>query len=219
MTKSEQKNRIGNATFFCGLAMMAVGLLALGAASGIFYSQLTKTDTAANDSTKTEVERLLALVRAQSPSSDTEPMILNAEAAARGESMSLATGVVSENVEGLFVLDHTTGGLSCLVLSPRNGGDGISLFSANVNEQLGGVKAGKSDFLLTTGRINANVGGRAGANRPAGCVCYVADGSTGQVAAYTFQFNRTMLDNGQGQNGILTPVWQGATREAAPIRD
>ena len=217
MQKAEQKNRFGNATFYCGIAMMAISLIALGAASGIFYSQ--STENVVDNATQNEVSRLLAQVREQSADSNPQEMVLNAATAARAKGMSMATGFVDEQVEALFVLDHTTGSLSCLILNPRNGGDGISLYTANVKEHLGGVKAGQADYLLVTGNINANLGGRVGAQRAAGSVCYVADASTGQVVAYSFQFNRTLLDNGQGQAGVLTPVWQGAAREAAPVRD
>lgn len=187
-----------------GVAMMAIGLLTLGASLGVFWNQ-----QASNTSTPSEADQIANI----------EKMVLNADNAARGEAMSLATGLISNDVEGLFVLDHLTGNLSCIVLSPRNGQAGGSLFSTNVNNDLGAAKAGKKDFLMTTGYINAVVGGRVGQLRPADCVVYVADGNTGQVAGYTLQYNRTFIENGQGQGGQLRLVWKGASRPNAMRRD
>lgn len=148
-----------------------------------------------------------------------EQLLLQADTATRGKGMSLATGQISADVEGLFVLDHLTGNLSCIVLNPRNGTLGGSLFFTNVARDLGSEKAGQNDFLLATGYINANRGGRAGQARNANCVVYVADGSTGQVAAYTLRYNQNMIDQGQGQQGALELIWAGASREAAIRRE
>ena len=218
MERMAIKNRTGKVIFCCGLAMMGIGLLALGAASGVFYEK-TNAEPTVENTTQSDVDRLLGQIREKTKGTEIERMLLHADTAARGKTMSLATGQVNANVQGLFVLDHTSGRLSCVVLSPRSGGDGVAVFAANVNETLGQAKAGQTDYLMATGAINANVGGRAGQNRPSGCVCYVANSSTGQVAAYTFQFNNTMLENGQAQNGPLTVVWQGASREPAAVRD
>jgi len=216
MTQPEQKTR--NISFYCGIAMMGIGLLALGAASGIFYSQSNVAELT-NNSTRSDVERLMSQVRERNLDTNVEKLLLNAETAVKGSTMSMGTARVSEEVEGLFVLDHTTGVLSCIVLNPRSGGDGIGLFTTNVREQLGGVKTGGADYLLATGFVNANLGGRAGTQRSATCVCYIADSNTGRIAAYSFKFNRTLLDNGKGQSGGLVPVWQGAAREPAAVRD
>ncbi|MEM9409795.1 MAG: hypothetical protein AAGA30_01700, partial [Planctomycetota bacterium] len=43
------------------------------------------------------------------------PITLNADAATRGKSMSMATGFIDrdELIEGVFVLDHLSGNLQC----------------------------------------------------------------------------------------------------------
>ncbi len=183
--------------FFCGLATTSLGILMLGAALGIFWQS--------SDSVE------------QTHVSNVEKLFLDADTATRGKNMSMATGQIYGDVEGLFVLDHLTGSLSCIVLSPRNGV--ASLFFTNINRDLGAEKAGQSDFLLSTGYVNGNRGGRAGRSRNANCVIYVADGNTGKVAGYTLSFDQTKLDNGQGQEGLLTLVWAGASRENAIRRD
>ena len=184
--------------FVCGLATLVVGLVSLGGAIGIF-SQTGQSEA--------------------NPLDAVEQMLLNADTATRGQNMSLATGQISNDVEGLFVLDHLTGNLSCIVLSPRNGTAGGSLFVTNVNQDLGAGKAGQNDYLMTTGFINANRGGRSGRTRIANSVVYVADGNTGQVAGYTLAYDQTNLDAGQGQGGTLQLVWKGASREGALRRE
>lgn len=191
------KSKPSKTFFFCGLATMSLGFVLIGAALGIFW------ESSDSDSV-THMDNI-------------EQMFLNADTAARGKNMSLATGQVYGDVEGLFVLDHLTGNLSCIVLSPRNGA--ASLFFTNINRDLGSEKAGQNDFLLSTGYVNGNRGGRAGRARNANCVVYVADGNTGQVAGYTLAFDQTMLDNGQAQEGALNLVWAGASRQNAIRRD
>lgn len=187
------------AILFFGCTTLALGILALGASMGISWNS-------ASSSPKTHAQNV-------------QEMLLNADTATRGKNMSLATGQISGDVEGLFVLDHLSGNLSCIVLSPRNGQAGGSLFVTNVNRDLGSGKAGQNDYLMTTGYINAGRGGRVGQNRPANCVVYVADGNTGQVAAYSLQYNQTLIDSGRGQAGNLVRIWSGASRENTVRRD
>ncbi len=194
-------NRSSKTIFISGVVMMVAGLLALGAALGVFASA---------DSAEAKLEN--------SHRANVEQMILNADGATRGKAMSLATGRVSAEVEGLFVLDHLTGSLSCIILSPRTG-EASGLYSTNVTNDLGAVKAGgQQDYLMATGYIDV-MGGRQGQNRPAECVVYVADGNTGQVAAYSMLYNRTALENGQEQGGALNLLWQGGSRPNTARRD
>lgn len=181
-----------------GIATMSVGLLAMGVAIGVYLNSGEQSD---------------------SPLDAVSKLVLNADAATRAQNMSLASGQISDDVEGLFVLDHLTGNLSCIVLNPRNGTAGGSLFVTNVNLDLGAGKAGQNDYLMTTGFINANLGGRRGRERNANCVVYVADGNTGQVACYSLRYDQTLKDAGQGQGGALQLVWKGASREGALRRE
>lgn len=195
-----QKPNPARKFFFWGVTTMAAGILMLGTALVVFWQS-------SDDSIE------------QAHLNNVEQLLLQADAATRGKGMSLATGQISQDVEGLFVLDHLTGNLSCIVLNPRNGTVGGSLFFTNVNQDLGSEKSGQNDYVLITGYINANLGGRAGRTRNANCVVYVADGSTGQVAGYTLRYNQNMINSGQGQAGALELVWAGASREAAIRRE
>ena len=59
------------------------------------------------------------------------------DTAARGKSMSMATGFIDRNrtLEGLFVLDHLSGLLQCWVVNPRTGNI-AGLYYTDVNEHL-----------------------------------------------------------------------------------
>ena len=52
-----------------------------------------------------------------------QPIVLNAETAASGKSISMATGLVDRQrlVEGMFILDHLSGRLQCWLVNPRTG--------------------------------------------------------------------------------------------------
>ena len=75
---------------------------------------------------------------------------LDATAAVTSEKFSMATGHVSEDAEGLFLLDHNSGLLQCSVIYPRIG-QFMGLFTINVADALGtGGKGGQ--YMMVTGR-------------------------------------------------------------------
>lgn len=137
--------------------------------------------------------------------------VLHADSASGGKTVSTATGRLDENTECLFVLDHQTGILSCLIINPRNALTG-GVYIANVATQMKLDKLGDLDFVMVTGYNAFGVGGRSGNLRPASCVCYVVEGSTGRAIAYSLVYDRTILAQGNVQQGTLEVVWQGAFR-------
>ena len=137
--------------------------------------------------------------------------VLHADSASGGKTVSTATGRLDENTECLFVLDHTTGILSCLIINPRNAMTG-GVYIANVATQMKLDKLGDLDFVMVTGYNAFGLGGRTGNLRPASCVCYVVEGSTGRAIAYSLAYDRTVLAQGNVQQGALEVVWQGAFR-------
>ncbi len=145
------------------------------------------------------------------------PLILRADSASGGKSVSVATGRIDGDIEGLFVLDHLTGNLFCTMLSPRTGQQ-VGLFQTNVTLQLGD-RVGDPDFAMATGYIELGVAGRTGNVRPAQCVCYVSEGNSGRVLAYTLQFDRQRLQNAVPQEGPLQLIWQGSIRAPGLRRD
>jgi hypothetical protein len=106
---------------------------------------------------------------------------LHASTACTSESLAIATGVIDEQVEGLYTLDFITGDLQCFVLNPRTG-KFVGWFKTNVTTHLPVEKGKKPQYLLTTG--NWQPAGFSGNIRPANSVVYVADANTGMFAAY-----------------------------------
>lgn len=137
--------------------------------------------------------------------------IVDATAAVVSEKYSLATGPVSDDSEGLFMLDHNSGLLQCQVIYPR-AGRVMAQYVVNVNQVLGGGGKG-GEYLMLTGRVNF----QTSSNRPAASVVvYVMDTSTGNFAAYGLPFNNSMVNSNQPQNGALQLVTQGS---ANPLID
>lgn len=146
------------------------------------------------------------------------PLELNAGTAARSKSMSMATGLVDGNVEGLFLLDHVSGVLQCWVLSPKTGSVG-GYYSANVaNDLLAAGKTGGAEYMMVTGNFFFD-GGIAGNNVPGQSVCYVGDANTGNVAGYGLVYNKQAIKRGVPQKGFLKLVCKGTARLTATKRD
>ena len=120
----------------------------------------------------------------------------------------MATGLVGEDVEGLFVLDHVTGNLIGMVINPRTGTTG-ALYNTNVFASLG-ISRDNADLVMTTGRIN--VPGGQGNQTPALCVVYVGDSNTGKVVGYSCFYNQARANQGGNQGGAFTQVFSGQTR-------
>ena len=143
------------------------------------------------------------------------PSFIAASASDTSEEFSIATGQVSGDAEGLFVLDHATGQLQCFVLYPRTAKFG-AVFSANVGDALAGRGEKGSKYVMVTG--NAAFPGVGRNMAPAGTVLYVLDTTSGNFVAYGLPFDRTMLTSNRPQQGILTPLDIGQARQLA-VRD
>ena len=136
----------------------------------------------------------------QEPASPLAELPLYATASDTGESMSMATGPIDEDMEGVFFLDFITGELACAVLNSRTAKLG-GIFKTNVIRDLGIDEAKKPSYLMTTG--GATFVGRTGNQQPARCVLYVCDQNTGHFGAYSLTWNRTIAQKGGLQTGAL----------------
>ncbi len=145
------------------------------------------------------------------------PIPLLADSAAKGKTVSLATGLISPEIEGLYVLDHASGLLQCWILNPRNGAVG-GVYQANVMADFGADKIGQGDFVMVAGGF-AFTGGHTGNMTPSSSIVYVADESSGVVVGYHFAFNRNELNRGIMQQGMLRRVCGGPSRTANLERD
>ncbi len=138
---------------------------------------------------------------------------LDATATDSGDEFAIATGPISDEVEGLFVLDYATGLLQCHVLYPRAGQMG-ALLQANVKDSLpGDVAKGVSKYLMVTGHANFP-GGAAG---PASTVVYVLDTVSGGFVCYGVPFNRSAMNSGTPLQLPLRVIASGTAR-AVPDR-
>ena len=123
----------------------------------------------------------------------------------------MATGFISDGVEGLFVLDHLSGNLQCWIMSTETGNIG-GIYRTNVARDLLVEKGGQPDYIMTTGGFIWQRG-NVGNIYPAKLIVYVGDGSTGNVAGYHLTYSQTDLKRGVVMTGELQLVCQGAARE------
>lgn len=146
------------------------------------------------------------------PSSDPFSLgTIDATAAVSSDQFSMATGLVTGEAEGLFVLDHNSGLLQCSVIYPRIGQFAAN-FTANVADALATRgKVGK--YMMVTGIADF----RQASNNPIGSsVVYVLDSTTGNYACYAIPFNRAVMNANQPQSGALRLIAVGS---ASPIID
>lgn len=135
--------------------------------------------------------------------------LLHATASHSGKSMAMATGLIDEEVEGVFILDFLTGDIQCYVMNPRTYQWG-GMFKYNVINDLG-VQQGKDpNYVMVTGQTQFLRG--TGVTTPAMCVIYVMDANTGNFAAYGLAWNRTMSRGQAVQTGGLTLLQSGKAR-------
>lgn len=145
------------------------------------------------------------------------PLPLHAGTAAKGKTLSMATGLIDGDVEGLYLLDHASGNLQCWILNARTGAVG-GIYRTNVLQALASTKVGEADYVMTTGNFFWN-GGKTGNLTPSQSVVYIADEATGNVVGYHLTFNEQGIQRGEVQTGLLNLVCQGATRGESVKRD
>lgn len=130
---------------------------------------------------------------------------IDATASASSEKFSIATGQVSDDAEGLFVLDHNSGVLQCNVMYPRIG-KFMAQFTTNVAQGLGtGGKGGQ--YIMVTGQADFP----SSSNQPAGaCVVYVMDANSGNYAVYGVPFSSVIKNRVQQQSADLVLIFTGS---------
>jgi hypothetical protein len=127
---------------------------------------------------------------------------LHASATHGLDKFAIATGLVDAGVEALYFLDYLTGDMRAAVINPKTG-QFNSFFTRNIAADFGG--AGRNTgYLMVTGAANMP---RGTANfQYAGSIVYVAEASTGAVAAYTIPWNSSMQAGGKTQYGEFQPL-------------
>ena len=137
--------------------------------------------------------------------------LLHAAATHGADSFAMATGQISDGVEGVFFLDFLTGDIRCQVINPRTAGLG-GVFYHNVAVDLGVEKAKKQSFLLCTGVANLKTTGGSNIGFADSAV-YVADANTGNWAVYLLPWSKNMLSNNETIRGRFQLLGTGRARE------
>jgi hypothetical protein len=141
------------------------------------------------------------------------PETIDAVGAVSSEKFSIATGVVSEESEGFFVLDHNSGVVQCNVFYPRVG-KFMASFTGNAGELVGAGGKGGS-YLMVTGQADMSRGARPGVLAPT--LLYVLDTSSGNYGVFSIPFDRQALAQGRPQQGLMIPMGTG-TAAVVPTR-
>jgi hypothetical protein len=121
----------------------------------------------------------------------------------RVDSFAIATGALDNEVEAVYFLDFLTGELRAMVLGKQGKWNG--LFTANAANDLKVDVQKNPKFMLVTGIATLR---RAGGSQlqPSAATCYVAELTTGKVAAYVCPWAPSNYKSYQAQSGTLACV-------------
>ncbi|MHB0956514.1 MAG: hypothetical protein ACYC6N_02895 [Pirellulaceae bacterium] len=135
---------------------------------------------------------------------------LHASATDSGDTFAIATGLVSDGIEGVFFLDFLSGDMQCWVINGRTGQTG-GYFVQNVVADLG-VEVGRKNprYLMVTGQAPMSRG--TSAMRPADSLVYVADANSGNFAVYALPWNRQATASNRAQQAPMALIFKGSAR-------
>lgn len=130
---------------------------------------------------------------------------LHAVATDRIETFAMATGPVDEEVEAVYFLDFLTGDLRAVVLGKQNN-KFQAFFAGNVMQPMGLEPAKKPKFLMVTGLADMRRGGTGLSVQPGRALVYVAEVTSGKVAAFAIPWSPSMRAPGQIITQKLVPI-------------
>jgi hypothetical protein len=137
---------------------------------------------------------------------------LHATATDRYDTFAVATGPVDEGIEAIYFLDFLTGDLRAAVLSKQTGKFN-AFFERNIIADLGVDPSKNPRYLMVTGIVDLRRG--AAQLRPSMAAVYVAEITTGNVAAYVIPWDIHRHAAGQVFHGKLMPLDVTRFRTAA----
>jgi hypothetical protein len=140
---------------------------------------------------------------------------VHAVATDRMGDFAIATGPLDEQVEAIYFLDFLTGDLRAAALSPYTWKFG-SVFETNVIDDLGVDVSKNPRYLLVTG--NANLKRNAGPITPGASAVYVAELTSGKIAAYVVPWSAAANNSRIPLAGKLMGIDVVKFR-TAPVRD
>jgi hypothetical protein len=124
---------------------------------------------------------------------------LAASATDRYENFAIATGSVDDGVEAIYFLDFLTGDLKAAILSKQVPPRFNAFYQRNILNDLGVDPTKNPRYLMVSGLNDLRRGGSL--LRPAIGVCYVAEITSGRVAAYSVPWDPTTHATGQMTTG------------------
>ena len=138
---------------------------------------------------------------------DPQPLQLNASTISNDGNVSLSTGLINKNSNGLYILDHDTGDLKCWMIA-RHSGQITGTFRTNVFDDMQFTKAGNSKLLMI---VNYAVKPTAGkvqetGNRSGMSTCFVAESISGKIITYRVAYDPKALVSGRNQSGKLEAI-------------
>jgi hypothetical protein len=119
---------------------------------------------------------------------------LHAVATDRVDNFALATGPLDDDTEALFYLDFLSGELKATALSPITR-KFFASYNANVVNDLGVDVRNNPQYLMVTGNSVFRRG--AGNVQPGNSVVYVAELTSGKVAAYAVPWSQVYATAGR----------------------
>ena len=141
---------------------------------------------------------------------------LHAVATDRYDTFAIATGPVDGEVEAVYFLDFLTGELRAAVLGRQSGKFTAFYEYRNVPKDLGVEPAKNPRYLMVTGMADLVRGGAR--MRPSLAVVYIAEITTGTVAAYAIPWDKHAHASSRIVKGTLLPLDVTRFRTAA-VRD
>ncbi|MEM8945310.1 MAG: hypothetical protein AAGD11_09015 [Planctomycetota bacterium] len=133
--------------------------------------------------------------------------LVHATATHGQNNFAIATGFVDDSVEAFYFLDFLTGDLRAAAVSRRTG-EFVALFERNIQQDFaGGSKNPK--YLMVTGLANIP---RGRGTQLGNSLIYIAEASSGEVAAYALPWNASLHAKGQPQRGNFVPLAKGSFR-------
>ena len=119
---------------------------------------------------------------------------LHAVATDRVDTFAIATGFVDDGVEAVYFLDFLTGDLNAVVLG-RQGRMFTARYGANVLAHLGVDASKNPKYMMVTGAADMRRG--VGGTQLSPSVVYVAEVTTGSVAAYAIPWTKAAFSTGR----------------------
>ena len=120
---------------------------------------------------------------------------LHAVSTDRSRTFAMATGPVDEEFEAVYFLDFLTGDLNAVVLGRQGNAFTAFYFYKNLISDLGVDPAKNPSYMMVTGTAILRRG--TGRLRPSAAAVYVAEVTTGKVAAYAIPWSKNAHASGQ----------------------